>query len=243
MNSDLQAQWNKTKKSLDQLRADLTAQRGARDQLLKVQKKEEDILIELKETQRLSHLAQLFLLSEVADRRQTAIDTIEKMGTFALRLVYGEGYKLKFISYEEKRKEGVGNFKMEINVSSPFNGAELSTGLMGERGGGVIEIVSFALRIAALNWAHYEGPLILDEAYKSMSNDDKLEKVAQFLAEVSKQTNRQIIFATHRGEVFGKVAQNIVRVKKNDGVAECIYIDDLADLHDNYSEEVEEEWK
>jgi hypothetical protein len=229
--------WLNIQKDLGIIKSNLIELRGARDQLIKVKNKEEDKIVGLKETQKLSNQAQLFLLSEITDRRKNAIDSIEKMGTFALRLVYGEGYKLRFNTFEEKRKEGIGNFKMEINVVSPFNGGELTTGLMGERGGGVIEIVAFALRIAALNWAHYNGPLILDEAYKSMSNDDKLQSVAQFLKEVSSQTGRQILFATHRAETFSKVADNIVLVDKKDGIAQCTCVDDINDLKNE-----EEEW-
>jgi hypothetical protein len=132
---------------------------------------------------------------------------------------------LKFNTFEEKRKEGIPNFKMEIKIASPIEKEELLTGLIGERGGGVVEIVAFALRIAALSWLHYDGPLILDEAYKSMSNDHKIWDVANFLKEVSEYTNRQIIFATHKAEVFGTVANKIIEIENCDGVAQYKNID------------------
>jgi hypothetical protein len=159
------------------------------------------------------------------DRRQKAVDSIEQIATHALRLIYGEGYRLQFDTFEEKRKEGASNFKMEINIASPSDDGEVITGIDDERGGGLLEIVAFALRIAALNWLGYSGPLILDEAYKSMSSDEKLTAVASFLKEITESMDRQIIFATHRGEVFGDKSENIIHIENKNGTAQATILD------------------
>ena len=214
------ASWEKTKHGIREYQTEVTKQNGARDQLKSARDQEIEALSEAQETQRICQQAQLFILSELTERRQKAVDSIEKMGSSALRQVYGPGYRLKFQGYDEKRKDsGQNSYKMEIMVGSTHEGDELLTGLIGERGGGVVEIVAFALRIAALNWKQYDGPLIMDEAYKSMSNDDKLESVARFLREVTAQTGRQIIFATHKADIFGRIAHRVVQVEKTDGVA------------------------
>lgn len=213
--------WSQTKRNLNNWKSVLTEQKGARDQLVRVRDAETKKLIEFQDQQRITHLAQLFLLSEITERRQEAIESIEKMSTVALQMVYGKGYALKFNTYEEKRKEGAANFKMDINILSPFGDDVLITGLKGERGGGVVEIVAFALRMAALNWLNYDGPIVLDEAYKSMSNDDKLKSVAAFIREITDYTDRQVIFATHRAEVFGKVANQVIKVSNTDGLSSC----------------------
>src|SRR5579862_5639888 len=142
-------------------RAKLTEMKGAKNQLEKVRDVEIDLLNEIKNEQQLSHQAHLFLLSEITDRREVALNAIETMASAALRQIYGEGYALRFETFEDKRKDGESNFKMEIRISSPHEGKILETGLLGERGGGVIEVVAFALRIAALNWLNYDGPIIL----------------------------------------------------------------------------------
>jgi hypothetical protein len=218
-------EWLEIQKSLSAWKSYLTEKKGARDQLLRVKEAEEIRLAETQEKQRLSFQAQLFLLSEIVDRRKIAIESIEEIGTHALRMVYGHGYRLKFDTFEEKRKEGVPNFKMEINIASPIDDTEVITGLDDERGGGLIEIVAFSLRIAALNWLNYDGPIILDEAYKSMSNDGKLVAVAHFMKELSEATSRQIIFATHRAEVFAAVAENIIQIENKNGIANFKIID------------------
>jgi len=213
--------WENIKNDLANCSSQLAKRQGAKEQLEKSLEEEKALVSKYKEEQILNEKAKNFLQSEIFERRKQAIDAIESMGTSALKIVYGSDYKLKFNTYDEKRAAGKSTgFNMDIQVVSDFKGKEFATGLFGERGGGVIETVSFALRIAALEWQGYEGPLLLDEAYKSISNDSKLEKIAQFLRYIADETGRQIIFATHKAEVFGQIADNIIYVKKENGIAD-----------------------
>lgn len=219
-NLTLEQRWSVLEQSLGDWRSKLAERKGARDQLLKNKEAEEKALEALQDEQRLAEQASLFLAAEIVERRQKATQAIESIGTSALRMIYGQDYALIFETFNEKREKGEkGGFKMEIQIKSDLKDQPLKTGLMGERGGGVIEVTAFGLRIAALDWMGYNGPLILDEAWKSMSADAKIESVADFLKFYSDSTNRQIIFATHRADVFGKHASNIVRITKEQGVA------------------------
>ena len=238
LSAEVSARWDNLERGIRAFEMKITKENGARDQLLDLKKQESAVLLVEQENQRVCQQAQLFLLSELTERRQKAVSAIENMGSSALRQVYGAGYRLKFQTFDEKRKEtGQNNFKMEIMVGSLHDGEELLTGLIGERGGGVVEIVAFALRIAALNWKNYDGPLIMDEAYKSMSNDEKLESVARFLREVTVQTGRQIIFATHKADIFGRIAQRVVVVEKNDGIASVRVVQNTETEPETYIEE------
>ena len=214
-------QWDRVRGLLEKKRSRITERKGARDQLLRTKAQEEAVVLTLKDEQQIAQQAHLFLLSETAQRRKEYIEHLEHMGSAALRAVYGQGYALKFQTFEEKnaKSTGANNFKMEIMVGSPHEGETLWTGLMGERGGGVIENVAFPLRLGVLRFQGYKGPVILDEAWKSMSNDEKLDSVARFLKEITDATGRQVIFATHKQDVFGKVASRILKVSKHNGVA------------------------
>ncbi|WP_308533981.1 ATPase [uncultured Peptoniphilus sp.] len=66
------------------------------------------------------------------------------------------------------------------------------------RGGGVIDIISIALRIAfiQIHKPEIEGPLILDEPGKHVS-DDYIFNLGEFLNKSSSLFNRQIIMVTH----------------------------------------------
>lgn len=195
--------------------------KGVKEQLEKQIKEEEDSLVNLQDEQKLNSQASLFMLSEIVERRQNQLQAIQSIATSALQQIYGEEYSLKFDTFEEQRKDGVNNFRIEIKIVSPHNGENMETGLLDERGGGLIEVVSFALRIAALKWLKYNGPILLDEAWKSMSNDYKIDQVVQFLREVTDSTGRQVILVTHMFEKFGPEADNIVHVTKSDGIAQA----------------------
>lgn len=212
------------KTRLSQIRNNLLQSKGARDQLQKNLDIETANLEVSKELHKISNQASLFLMTEIITRRQKAIESIEKIGTYALRFIYGKGHKLVFETFDEKRKEGSNVFKMEIQIVSPYEGSELKTGLIGEVGGGVLEIISFALRIATLNWMTYSGPLMMDEAYTSMSSDEKIRAVASFLRDVTDQTGRQIIFSTHKLDIFGAIADKIIHLDKVDGAVQARYI-------------------
>ena len=166
--------------------------------------------------------AHLLLLAFIAKRREEAIKLIESSGTYALRAIYNDDRKLIFLKNEEKKNTAA--FKMEVGIESELEGKKIITGLKDERGGGVCETSSFALRLAALEWLGYDGPILLDEAYKSMSSDEKLDQVAQFIQKYVAASKRQIIFATHKADVFGNYADHILKVSQNDGVSkiECI---------------------
>ena len=192
---------------------------GARETLFKQREEDYETLDAAKIDQRIAEQAHLFLRAQIVEIRQRAIDAIEDMGTSSLKLSYGKDYALRFNTFDEKRKEGVANFKMELQAVSKVKGKELVTGLVGERGGGLQENAAFSLRMAALEWLNYSGPLLIDEAWKSVSNDYKLHAQAQFLRYIIDATGRQVIFATHKGDVFGKYADNIILIEMVDGVA------------------------
>ena len=209
--------WAQFQKGLEGWEKNLDAQKAKRD-LLQEQKAHEELKMREADGDRtLCEQAEVFLRSEVKERRRKTTDAIAELGTAALQQVYGDEYSLRFA--EAGNADNVANLRLAIEIVSLLDGEELTTGLLGERGGGVVEVVAFALRIAALGWRRYEGPLILDEAYKSMSADDKIGRVADFLSRLAVETGRQVLFATHKVDVFGRVAESVVRVSQVKGEA------------------------
>lgn len=70
------------------------------------------------------------------------------------------------------------------------------------RGGGIVDIISLALRISFLQIHKplVEGPLILDEPAKHVS-EDYIFNVADFLKRISDMFNRQVIMVTHNNHL------------------------------------------
>ena len=196
----------------------LSRREGEKAQLQQSLQSEIDRQLQLETDKNLSEKAGIFLMNVLNEKRKTGIETIEKIVTASLEMVIGPGHRLFFETNEEKRQAGKKNFKMSLKVASPYedDGEELITGLSGSLGGGLQELVAFALLFAALEWLGYTGPIILDEAFHFMSNDGKLDLVASFLQKFSQQTGRQVIFATHKGELE-QIGDKIFRVNKVKG--------------------------
>lgn len=173
-----------------------------------------DVDIEESQNKKEGHL---LLLAFISQRREVGIQSIEKTATYALRAICGDDYRVHFLRNEEKKNSAA--FKMEIGIESDFSGKKLITGLKDERGGGVTEATSWGLRLAALEWLNYDGPALLDESFKSVSSDEKSASVGKLLQQYSHKKNRQIIFATHKADIFEEFADHIVNVKKVDGIS------------------------
>jgi len=239
----LNVKWSNSKARLNRWRDELLERRGVRNQLQRSRQEEQERLDNAKDTQEKSEKANLFLLSEITARRKQAVTSIESIGTSALKMVYDKGYAVQFYNFEDSRKVGANTFKMEIQMVSPWSKEKpLVTALFGSRGGGGIETIAFSLRMSALDWCKYQGPMLLDEAFKSMSKDKKIHSVAKWQRAIADATGRQIIFTTHMGDIFGKRADKILYVSKTNACSKVQEIDydrllQLAEEEDWYGDE------
>lgn len=125
--------------------------------------------------------------------RNQAKSQIENLVTKCLQFIFESDIRF-IIEIEDLRNKANAEFYV-INETEDLqikNKPELS------RGGGVVDIVSLALRIAFLqiNKPKIEGPLILDEPAKHVSRDF-INNVGEFLKQTSEMFDRQIIIVTH----------------------------------------------
>lgn len=125
--------------------------------------------------------------------REQAKKQVESLVTKCLQFVFESDIEF-LIEIEEQR----GKSNAEFYVINRIQDIVLKTKPELSRGGGVVDIVSLALRIAFLQThkPKIEGPLILDEPAKHVS-DDYIFNVSDFLKQTSELFNRQIIIVTH----------------------------------------------
>lgn len=202
------------------LQIDLAQKKGIR---ARIEKQLDELKLEINSQQeeiKNKKEAQTLLLAFISQRREAAIQSIENTGTYALRAICGDDYRVHFLRNEEKKSNAA--FKMEIGIESNFNESKIITGLKDERGGGVTESTAWGLRLASLDWLGYDGPALFDEAFKSVSNDEKIENVAKLLRGYVRSSKRQMIYSTHKGDVFEEYADNVIRVVKKNGVSEIL---------------------
>ncbi|MHB1166982.1 MAG: P-loop NTPase family protein [Carboxydocellales bacterium] len=149
------------------------------------------------------------LLQKTSDyARQQAKTRFEEVVSEALNVVYG------------------GNHSFVIDLVVRSDRPEVDWYLDGrklekpdyDRGGGKIDIITLALRLAILELRQEEGPLMLDEIGKHVDAEAAVN-LAYFLHEYSRRFERQIILITHNEALAGiadiglKVTQQNNRAK------------------------------
>lgn len=135
----------------------------------------------------------------LASRIQHAIqERIAGVVTAALESVFDDPYTFRIV-FETKRNQTEGRlvFMRDGQEIDPMTGA----------GGGVMDVASFAIRVAALlleNGA-VNPVLILDEPFKFVSAEYR-ERIGAFIERLSSEFDLQIIMVTHIEELkIGKV--------------------------------------
>lgn len=158
------------------------------------------------------------LLTKVSDyARRQLVERIEETVTAALQTVLADD-SLRFVV---EVRELSGKPSAEWRVVSRYAEVEVSNNPEDARGGGIVDIVSLALRLALLELSRPrpEGPVILDEPGKMVSAE-YAENLAYFLKSYAQKTGRQFIVVTHN-ETLARSGDKAYRVVKNEaGVSE-----------------------
>ncbi|MBC7106618.1 MAG: ATP-binding protein, partial [Firmicutes bacterium] len=105
----------------------------------------------------------------------------------------------------------------EFYVASDYGGREVVNRPQDARGGGVVDVISLALRVALLQTVRppLPGPLMLDEPGKHVS-EEYARSLALFLKSVSEMFGRQIVLVTHN-QHLAEVGDRAFVVEMRDG--------------------------
>ncbi len=146
--------------------------------------------------------------------REQAKIQIESLVTKCLQFIFETNIEF-LIEIEELRNKA----NAEFYVISENEDTIIKTKPELSRGGGVVDIVSLALRIAFLqiHKPRIEGPLILDEPAKHVSAD-YIFNVGDFLKQTSEMFNRQIIMVTHN-QHLSAISNYCYRVELKDSIS------------------------
>ena len=139
---------------------------------------------------------------------------IENLTTKSLRYIFDKNYQFE-IDISEKRNIS----SAEFYVVEENENTIIKTKPEISKGGGIVDIVSLALRLWFLENTNpkVEGPLILDEPAKHVSQDYTFD-IGDFLLQFSKQMNRQIIMITHNPHL-ASLSENIYKVNQENGIS------------------------
>ena len=211
---DYSSELESVKRKYDSLKMHYFNEKGRRDILIDQKAKLEEAL--QKVLNNLDVLEQVrILLQKVSEyAREQSRRQIESLVTNCLQFIFDMNIEFK-IEIEEVR----GRPEAEFYVISNINGEEIKTKPQDARGGGVIDIISLAIRVAMLHCSSLEisGPLILDEPAKHVS-EDYIIQVAEFLKQVSSMFDMQVIMVTHNRHL-SEIANKGYRVGMIDGIS------------------------
>lgn len=160
-------------------------------------------------------MVQLLFTKTSEYAREQLKTRIEETVTAALLAVFGEGY-----TFHINMRNLNGQPAAEWQVISRYDDTEVTANPEDARGGGIVDIVSLALRLSLLELARPKpgGPVILDEPAKMVSAEH-LPNVAEFLKQYAAKTRRQILLVTH-AEPLAEAADVSYRVTQRGGVSE-----------------------
>lgn len=181
------------KGSLEQLKAVYYRQRGEERKILEKQASLQESLKEIHEEGECLEQVRLLLLEAAKHAREQGRRQVELLVTQALQFVFGADMEFKVV-VEEKRDRP----EAEFFVCSTYEGDyKVETTPEDARGGGVVDVISLALRLALLHaFRPPVGPAILDEPGKHVSVEYS-PQLAQFLKGFSQSLGRQVIMVSH----------------------------------------------
>lgn len=157
----------------------------------------------------LTEALQVFQTLEGAWHRQLE-ERISSLISRGLSLVFEEPLKLVL---ETKTRGELS--AMDFKLVQTVDGVELVTDIVGSKGGGVVAVVSFLLRlfVLLLSKPPLRHVLLLDESFAHVSKE-YVPNLARLLRQLVNETGVQIILVSHE-PLFGEHADVVYEISQN----------------------------
>lgn len=143
----------------------------------------------------LTRAREVFQLAAEAAREQ-AKKGVERVVSWALQSVFGPEISFE-VSLEERRDQPEADF---VVVSTYGGTTPVKTEPTEARGGGVVDVISLALRSVLLERTRMGGPLVLDEPGKHVS-EEYSRPLGELIRAISDDAGRQVVIVTHNSEL------------------------------------------
>lgn len=128
------------------------------------------------------------------ERQQQAQQTIEDLVTQGLQSIFDPTLSFHIVTTVKGKATTV-----EFFVRTTLDSGVIETPVIDARGGGLVAVISFLLRLTVLLLQRGRGDhlLVLDESF-AMVSEDYLDNVGSFLKQLVERTGVQIIMVTHQ---------------------------------------------
>jgi len=156
--------------------------------------------------------SQVVLQKVISIKKESSILKIEQLVSYGLQTVFSDpSYEFKI---EEKVRKNQVSFDFRV-FSDSFNSQE-GLNIMDSRGGGIVNIVSFLLRVViyVLLDRKAERFMVFDEPFNNLS-EAYHENLVTFLKTLSAKMNFQFVIVTHQRSTI-EMADKVYEFKKVD---------------------------
>src|SRR5699024_6214607 len=190
-------EYDELKSYLNLIKQYYAKESGKKEKIIEQLKENNEKIASIEKQQELLEQVNILLQKTSQFAREQAKVQVENLVTNCLEYIFENNTQFKIEINEAYKKQNA-----EFYVITNVDGEEIKTKPTESRGGGVVDIVSLALRISFLqiHRPFIEGPLILDEPAKHVS-EEYIFNVANFLKKTSEMFNRQIIMVTHNNHL------------------------------------------
>ena len=171
----------------------------------------------------ISDLDNLIIRQKALEEAQAFIQIVAQETQSQLRFVIGDLVNLAMsvcfpdeyifdINFEIKRG------KTEARLLFKKDNIEIDP--ISASGGGVVDVVAFALRLSAWSLGHTDNVIILDEPFRFLSKDLQ-PRAGEMMNKLCKSLGLQIICVTHSQEIIEN-SDRIFEVTINNGISKII---------------------
>lgn len=178
-------------------------------ELLKKKHEESEKLVIKYEQDKETHTKAVELLAIVQTVTRDKIkDGFESIASWALKSIFQKDYKF---CLEFGRRGNLSELYFAIktpDLQEAFDPMDTS-------GGGVLNVVSLVLRLILMEISvpKIQGFIILDESFKNVNGQDNIDRLNNFVEEMSSKFNRQIIHVTDMPVFKSNSNYNLIEIK------------------------------
>lgn len=208
-------EWSELEETLSFAKEKLMEKKAKREVLLQEKTDYEKEWYQLDQKRELMEKVRILLQQSADHARRQAKEQLETTVTRALQFVFGSSFR-----FEIELTEHGGNPSAEFYVVTEWDGKIIRNKPQDARGGGVVDLLSLALRIAMIEsmQPRIEGPIILDEPGKHMS-EDYVVPFIELIKSLGETFQRQIVMVTHNTDLT-ESADAAFYVRLNQGRSE-----------------------
>lgn len=146
--------------------------------------------------------------------REQTVRQVESLVTSALQAVFGD----ETLSFRIVLDTRGGQPTADWEVVSQYGDLQVANDPSEARGGGIVDVVSMALRLAVAALAGGSGDIVLDEPGRCVSAE-YAGNLAYFLKRFAESTKRRVIMVTHNSDLAA-AADVGYRVTQSNGRSE-----------------------